>query len=160
MVDNWLPNFDMNEQIKINKHIPENLMRITADIATRKHEIPPTEERAKQLFSRFIQNRGLNPEVSYLMKSEDYFITTDACIGCGVCSEVCPRGNYKLTSMGVKTEGACDFCFACIQNCPQKAIRFAELPTSPFLAHGEKNPNARYRNEHVSLWSIKKVNRQ
>lgn len=33
MVDNWLPNFDMNEQIKIDKHIPESLERITADIA-------------------------------------------------------------------------------------------------------------------------------
>ena len=25
MVDNWLPNFDMNEQMKIDKHIPEKL---------------------------------------------------------------------------------------------------------------------------------------
>ena len=25
MVDNWLPNFDMNEQIKMDKHIPEHL---------------------------------------------------------------------------------------------------------------------------------------
>lgn len=160
MVDNWLPNFDMNEQIKIDKHIPESLERITADIAARKHEIPPTEERARQLFDRFIHDRGLDPEVGYLMHSEDYFVVTDACIGCAVCTEVCPRGNYELTSTGVKTKGDCDFCFACIQNCPQKAIQFAELPDSPFLAHGEKNPDARFRNEHVSLWSIKEANRQ
>ena len=160
MVDNWLPNFDMNEQIKIDKHIPESLERITADIAARKHEIPPTEERARQLFDRFIRDRGLDPEVGYLMHSEDYFVVTDACIGCAVCTEVCPRGNYELTSTGVKTEGDCDFCFACIQNCPQKAIKFAELPDSPFLAHGEKNPDVRFRNEHVSLWSIKEANRQ
>lgn len=160
MVDNWLPNFDMNEQIKIDKHIPESLERITADIAARKHEIPSTEERARQLFDRFIRDRGLDPEVGYLMHSEDYFVVTDACIGCAVCTEVCPRGNYELTSMGVKTEGDCDFCFACIQNCPQKAIKFAELPDSPFLAHGEKNPDVRFRNEHVSLWSIKEANRQ
>ncbi len=160
MVDNWLPNFDMNEQIKIDKHIPESLERITADIAARKHEIPSTEERARQLFDRFIRDRGLDPEVGYLMHSEDYFVVTDACIGCAVCTEVCPRGNYELTSTGVKTEGDCDFCFACIQNCPQKAIKFAELPDSPFLAHGEKNPDVRFRNEHVSLWSIKEANRQ
>lgn len=157
MVDNWLPNFDMNEQIKIDKHIPESLERITADIAARKHEIPSTEERARQLFDRFIRDRGLDPEVGYLMHSEDYFVVTDACIGCAVCTEVCPRGNYELTSTGVKTEGDCDFCFACIQNCPQKAIKFAELPDSPFLAHGEKNPDVRFRNEHVSLWSIKEA---
>lgn len=160
MVDNWLPNFDMNEQIKIDKHIPESLERITADIAARKHEIPSTEERARQLFDRFIRDRGLDPEVGYLIHSEDYFVVTDACIGCAVCTEVCPRGNYELTSTGVKTEGDCDFCFACIQNCPQKAIKFAELPDSPFLAHGEKNPDVRFRNEHVSLWSIKEANRQ
>ena len=160
MVDNWLPNFDMNEQIKIDKHIPESLERITADIAARKHEIPSTEERARQLFDRFIRDRGLDPEVGYLMHSEDYFVVTDACIGCAVCTEVCPRGNYELTSTGVKAEGDCDFCFACIQNCPQKAIKFAELPDSPFLAHGEKNPDVRFRNEHVSLWSIKEANRQ
>ena len=160
MVDNWLPNFDMNEQIKIDKHIPESLERITADIAARKHEIPSTEERARQLFDHFIHDRGLDPEVGYLMHSEDYFVVPEACIGCAVCTEVCPRGNYELTSTGVKTEGDCDFCFACIQNCPQKAIKFAELPDSPFLAHGEKNPDVRFRNEHVSLWSIKEANRQ
>ena len=25
MVDNWLPNFDMAEQMKIDKHIPEQI---------------------------------------------------------------------------------------------------------------------------------------
>lgn len=71
MVDNWLPNFDMNEQMKIDKHIPESLERIS---------------------------------------------------------------------------------FACIHNCPQKAIVFRQMK--------EVNPDARYRNEHVSLWSIKESNRQ
>lgn len=28
MVDNWLPNFDMNEQVKVDKHIPEHLNKI------------------------------------------------------------------------------------------------------------------------------------
>ena len=32
MVDNWLPNFDMNEQMKIDKHIPENLALINKDL--------------------------------------------------------------------------------------------------------------------------------
>ena len=33
MVDNWLPNFDMNEQMKMDKRIPENLQKITNMIA-------------------------------------------------------------------------------------------------------------------------------
>lgn len=101
---------------------------------------------------------GLDPEVGFLKRSEKYFVVTDRCIGCGVCTDVCPRGNYSLTSNGVKTDGDCEFCFACIQNCPQKAIKFAKVDDDPLLANGEKNPEARYRNEHISLMDIKRAN--
>lgn len=57
---------------------------------------------------------------------------------------------YGECIVGVKTDGECEFCFACIHNCPQKAIVFKQMK--------EVNPNARYRNEHVSLYSIKEAN--
>ena len=160
MVDNWLPNFDMNQQMKMDKHIPEQVEAIKADLGTQKHWVKPATVEARRGHEGFMYFSRLDPEVGFLMKSEKYFRVTDACIGCAVCTEVCPRGNYELTSTGVKMEGDCDFCFACIQNCPQKAIQFQSLPDDPLLARGEANPNARYRNEHVSLWSIKESNRQ
>ena len=160
MVDNWLPNFDMNEQMKIDKRIPENLQRISADLAAQKHWHEPVTEEERQMHAGFMAYTHLDPEVGFLMRSEKYFQVTDVCISCAICTTVCPRGNYELASTGVKTEGDCDFCFACIQNCPQKAIQFKPLPNDPLLARGEVNPNARYRNEHVSLWSIKESNRQ
>lgn len=161
MVDNFLPAFDMNEQIKIDKHIPESLARIQSDLKERKRWIEPSESPDFEPFRAFLAFRGLNIEEGYLLRSEKCFVVQEkSCIGCGVCTQVCPRGNYELTSQGVKTEGDCDFCFACIQNCPQKAIVFAKDSGYPVLAHGERNPNARFRNEHVSLWSIKESNRQ
>ena len=160
MVDNWLPNFDMAEQMKIDKHIPEQVEKIKADLNQRKHWVKPATDDDRRNHDGFMFFSRLDPEVGFLKRSEKYFQVTDACIGCAVCTEVCPRGNYKLTSTGVKTEGDCDFCFACIHNCPQKAIQFQSLPDDPLLARGEVNPNARYRNEHVSLWSIKESNRQ
>lgn len=160
MVDNWLPNFDMNEQVMIDKHIPENIEKISADIATRRqwHE-PVTEEERKQ-HQGFIERTGIDPDKGFLLKSDKYFTVTDACIGCGACVAVCPKGNYKLSAKGVTTEGNCEFCFACIQNCPQKAIQFAKNDDDPLLRNGEVNPNARYRNEHISLMDIKKANNQ
>ena len=122
MVDNWLPNFDMNEQILIDKHIPENLQQISADLAARKQWHEPVTEEEREMHQGFMAYTGLNPDTGFLMKSEQCFTVTDACIGCGACVSVCPRGNYKLTSQGVKMQGDCEFCFACIQNCPQKAI--------------------------------------
>lgn len=34
------------------------------------------------------------------------------------------------------------------------------LADDPFLSKGEKNPIARYRNEHISLVDIKRANNQ
>lgn len=160
MVDNWLPNFDMNEQILIDKHIPENLGKISADIAAHKHWHEPVTEEERQQHQGFINFTGIDPETGFTMRSEKYFTISDACISCGACVAVCPKGNYKMTSQGVNTEGSCEFCFACIQNCPQKAIRFAKNDDDPLLRNGEKNPDARYRNEHISLMDIKRANNQ
>ena len=160
MVDNWLPNFDMNEQILIDKHIPENLQEITADLAERKRWHEPVTEEERQMHRGFMQWTKLDPEVGFLMKSEKCFSVTDACIGCGACVSVCPRGNYELTSAGVKMSGDCEYCFACIQNCPQKAIQFRKSENGSFPNGMEVNQNARYRNEHISLMDIKRANNQ
>lgn len=160
MVDNWLPNFDMNEQMKLDKHIPENLHKITTDLDLRRHWHEPVTEEERQQHQGFLERSGLNPKVGFLMKSEKCFTVTDACIDCGICTYVCPHGNYELTSKGVKMTGDCEFCFACIQNCPQKAIQFIKSEDGSFPNGTEKNPNARYRNEHISLMDLKLANNQ
>lgn len=159
MVDNWLPNFDMNEQMKIDKHIPENVERIRGDLAQDRHWVEPVSDLEREQHAGFMQATGLDPEKGFLLRSENQFRVTEDCVGCGICTSVCPRGNYGMTSSGVKTEGDCDYCFACIQNCPQKAILFARKE-GEFFGQGEVNPKARYRNEHVSLASIKLANNQ
>ena len=160
MVDNWLPNFDMNEQMKIDKGIPESLDRISADLAQRRHWKEPVTELERTQHQEFLQRTGIDPDKGFLLASQDYFVVADNCIGCAVCVDVCPKGNYEMTSRGVKVEGDCEFCFACIQNCPQKAIQFSKGERNLLVANGEKNPDARYRNEHVSLYDIKMSNRQ
>lgn len=157
MVDNWLPNFDMNRQMKIDKRIPEQLERISGDIGrrVRMHESVTEEERRQH--EGFMRLSGLDPETGFLKRSERCFVVAPGCVDCGICVDVCPRGNYALTSQGVRTQGDCEFCFACIQNYPQKAIRFAPSD-DPLLARSEVNPDARYRDEHVSLMDLKRAN--
>lgn len=160
MVDNWLPNFDMNEQMKIDKHIPENLAKITSDLSNRRRWHEPVTQEEREQHEGFMSLSGLNPEVGFLMKADRSFRVTDDCIRCGICTYVCPRGNYQLTGQGVKMQGDCEFCFACIQNCPQRAIQFKKNEDGTWPDGSEKNPNARYRNENVSLMELKLANNQ
>lgn len=160
MVDNWLPNFDMNEQVKIDKHIPENLVKITSDLNNRLRWHEPVTQEERQQHEDFMSRSGLDSKVGFIMKAERCFTVTDACIDCGICTYVCPRGNYELTGQGTKMQGDCEFCFACIQNCPQRAIQFKKNEDGTWPDGSEKNPNARYRNENVSLMELKLANNQ
>ncbi|WP_346726325.1 4Fe-4S dicluster domain-containing protein [Zhenpiania hominis] len=70
----------------------------------------------------------------------------------GVCEKVCPSASIRLKeNRAVFTPGNCQTCLACAHACPQKAIG---------LTIPEKNPQARYRNEHVSLQDIIQANHQ
>lgn len=160
MVDNWLLNFDMNDQMKIDKHIPENLAKITSDLSNRRRWHEPVTQEEREQHEGFMSLSGLDPEVGFLMKADRSFRVTDDCIHCGICTYVCPRGNYQLTGQGVKMQGDCEFCFACIQNCPQRAIQFKKNGDGTWPDGSEKNPNARYRNENVSLMELKLANNQ
>ncbi|NOZ84026.1 MAG: 4Fe-4S dicluster domain-containing protein [Epsilonproteobacteria bacterium] len=54
-------------------------------------------------------------------------VIPEQCIGCGLCTIVCPAGVFELDS-GIKKSmvvrlDACQACGACIENCPKEAIK-------------------------------------
>ena len=61
MVDNWLPNFDMNDQMKIDKHIPENLAKIKSDLMDRRRWHEPVTQEERQQHEGFMSLSGLDP---------------------------------------------------------------------------------------------------
>ena len=146
MVDNYLPVFDMNEQVKIDKKIPENLEKIVNDVDSQNKFISHFEadDQMKGWLKR-LQDGHFPIEAERLLK-----LDAEACIACGTCASVCPHGNFKMSDV-TEFYGSCEYCLACVHACPQKALT---------LASGERNPQARYRNENVSLMDIKRANNQ
>lgn len=59
MVDNWLPNFDMSEQMKIDKRIPENLKAIKSDLNKRRRWHQPVTEEERLQHAGFINTAEL-----------------------------------------------------------------------------------------------------
>lgn len=146
MVDNYLPVFDMNEQIKIDKKTDENMAGIISDISGHKDFIAPSE---MGWFTKEML-QGMQ-DMHFSQKSEQLIkLDADKCIQCTTCTEVCPRGNFSLASGGLQISGKCEFCLACVQNCPQHALSLER----------ERNKEARYRHPDISLNEIKRANRQ
>lgn len=153
MVDNYLPVFDMNEQMRIDKHTDENLAAIIADLTAHKDYIEPS-------------NMGFfNEEMLKGMQDQHFSMTADRllelkkdrCVECMTCEKVCPHKNFSLGADGLQFGGKCEYCLACVHACPQKALTLKSMnPQWP----GERNPEARYRNPNVSLMEIIKSNRQ
>ena len=153
MVDNYLPVFDMNEQMTIDKHVDESLARILEDIGAHKNQIAAAE---MGMFNKDMLKRMQDQHFS--MTAERLLeLKKDRCVECMTCEKVCPHKNFSLEADGLRFTGDCEFCLACVQNCPQKALTLkSQWPGMP----GERNAEARYRYPDISLNDIIRSNRQ
>ncbi len=145
MADNYLPAFDMEEEKKLDKDIDKQLSIIKHDIAAKKVFFSPVTEQDREIHRKFEDYRNRN-------QVPDLFRITDECIGCGICSKVCPMKCFRIENQkSMRIPDGCISCMACIHACPMKAIAL-RIP--------EKNPRARYRNENISLCELIEANNQ
>jgi ferredoxin len=66
------------------------------------------------------------------------FYATSDCVGCGLCSEICPVQNIKLENHHPVWQHNCERCMACIQWCPPEAIQYGKKTLDRTRYH---NPN-------------------
>ena len=56
------------------------------------------------------------------------FYATEACVGCGMCAQVCPVNNIRLMSDGrPQWRNHCTQCAACFHHCPKNAVQYGSL---------------------------------
>lgn len=146
MVDNYLPMFDMDAEMALDKHVDQQLADAVKAVSDRAQGVPEASEEGRRLHAQVAAMNRENPSFN----NGSQITVSENCIGCGICEKVCPIDNFYIENeRAIRREDTCEFCLACAQNCPQKAIR---------LSMADKNPNARYRNPNVSLQEIIEAN--
>ena len=148
MVDNFLPGFDMNEQIKIDKKVDEHIKEIEEDIKNGRQYIAPVTEKDRAAHQEYLTRMANMPKDAF----SNMYRITEECIGCEICTRICPKNCFTVKNQKSTwhSEG-CISCMACIHACPTMAIQM-NMP--------EKNTHARYRNEHIKLCEIVDANNQ
>lgn len=142
MVDNYLPYFDMEEEVKKlpEKDVEGQLDGICKDIRNRREKRVELTDELRGQMEWYHNNHAPN-----IMKRDNAlsYIVNDDCIHCGICEKVCPANNIRVDESGVIFSDRCEVCYACLHNCPQNALH---LPV-------EKN-TVKFRNEYIELQDI------
>ncbi len=125
---------------------------IGREIAARKRRPIP----AMSPLSRRLYPKMMLPFINVQHEYDKGFYVSDACVGCGICSRVCPCGNITLSDRRPVWNHACEGCNACVVYCPQKAIQFktpdAYLRLNNIITRKLALPDrrTRYHNPHIT----------
>ncbi len=84
-------------------------------------------------------NAGENKAwVAIAAKKAKGFRVSEACIGCGQCVRLCPRGNIRLEGGKAVIGTNCVQCLGCLQFCPKEAISLGEITKKREHYHNPK----------------------
>ena len=73
-------------------------------------------------------------------KKAEKLRSTDACIACGQCVRLCPKGNIRIEGGRAVFGTDCIGCLACLQYCPQEAIHMGGVTVRRERYHNPKVP--------------------
>lgn len=141
MVDNYLPVFDLDEQRALDKRVEEQLSAAVQAVSRQERGIPASTGEGRKLHAQVTAKNREQPPSTTAARSRCWIAASAA----GSAARWCPVDNFYLEGGRAKRkQSTCEFCLACAQNCPQKAIglRLADknpraLPQFPHLPAGD-----------------------
>ena len=112
-----------NEQLwKFEKYEPR-MKQIVDDLVNERHG---THYGGFDPFGWLLNRPGIAEKTQKATRPDT---NTDKCVGCGICSKICPQGNITLVDGKAKIGNQCAMCLACLHFCPHQAMEINHKPT-------------------------------
>lgn len=74
----------------------------------------------------WLKSKLVNPGFNRFATDDSKYRSTEQCIHCGRCVEVCPLKNITLEEGRPLWHGHCTICMACYHHCPVNAIQYGK----------------------------------
>lgn len=74
----------------------------------------------------WLKSHLINKSFNKYATDDSKYRSTEKCISCGKCVEVCPLKNITLEDSRPKWNGHCTMCMACYHHCPVNAIQYGK----------------------------------
>ena len=75
----------------------------------------------------WLKTHLVNPLFRHFQCGHTPFHATDACVGCSLCSKVCPVNNIRMQDGKPQWRNHCMQCCACFHRCPQMAVQYGKV---------------------------------
>lgn len=142
----------------------KKLERIAKEITTRKNKRVLLENS----FLRKIHPKIMDPYQALHPYADLPFTISKDCVGCGLCTKVCPVNNISLIQGKPIFHHRCAQCMACVSFCPKRAIGYDltktklkeyanELKKAPIVKRmGLPASRKRYHNPYITALDLTK----
>lgn len=108
------------------KTAEDRMSEIVAEIKKLVKHKPETSSWAANIFGSMFHGLA----VKTFKNIDSTFVVEDSCKGCGNCTKLCPRSNIIIENGKPVFLHNCELCHACIQWCPNFAIKHPNFDNS------------------------------
>lgn len=111
---------------------------IVSSVRSREYHAVETGTMSDRILRTGILYRSASP---FVKQMDHLFKVDQGCIGCGLCSQVCPAHNIEIKNGMPMWKHRCEMCLSCLNLCPKQAIQYGKL------TEGKQ----RYKNPYVEV---------
>ena len=128
MGDNSITYVTSQEELKQRL---ESLEGITSELAATVNRRETTRQAYEFKVSSMLMKHLINTALTIYFKIDRKSAVKEKCSLCGLCTKVCSVRNINIINENVEWGDNCIRCYACLNWCPQSAVRFGKIEPGP-----------------------------